>query len=249
MRTSLRASLLQTLANNLRRHRGTVAVFESARSYMTRPDDLPEERELIVGAVAGMRTGRWGEALEEPVDFFDAKGLLEEMLERASVEAVFQSAEEYGLLRGHSAAVLAGEDNAGVFGQVHPQVAAQFEIDVPAYLFELDVQKLLAAAKGRVRHASQSRFPAVIQDIALLVDVSVPAGDVTRAIAGSSMVSDVQLFDVYEGGPLPAGKRSLAYQVQFQSLEKTLTDEDVAQARNRLVRRLQHEFKAELRGG
>ena len=59
----------------------------------------------------------------------------------------------------------------------------------------------------------------------------------------------MQLFDVYEGKPLPEGKRSLAYQVQFQSLEKTLTDEDVAQARDRIVRRLQHEFGAELRGG
>jgi phenylalanyl-tRNA synthetase beta chain len=223
-------------------------VFESARAYLTRPDDLPEEREVIVGAIAGMRTGRWGEALEEAVDFFDAKGLLEEVLERSSVEVAFRAHEEYSLLRGHTAAVLAGEDRAGVFGQVHPQVASQFEIDVPVYLFELDVATLLVAAKGRVRHAPQSRFPAVIQDIALLVDIAVPSGEVTRAIAGSSMVSDVQLFDVYEGGPLPEGKRSLAYQVQFQSLEKTLTDEDVAQARNRLVRRLQHEFKAELRG-
>ena len=249
MRTSLRASVLQIVASNLRRHRGTVAVFESARAYLTRPDDLPDEREIMVGAIAGVRGGRWGEPLEEPVDFFDAKGLLEETLERSSVEAFFQAGEDYSLLRGRTATVVAGEDWAGVFGQVHPQVASQFDIDVPVFLFELDVEKLLAAAKGQVRHAAQSRFPAVIQDIALLVDASVAADEVTRAIAGSSMVTDVQLFDVYEGAPLSEGKRSLAYQVHFQSLEKTLTDEDVAQARNRLVRRLQHEFGAELRGG
>ena len=249
MRTTVRASVLQAVANNLRRHRGTVALFEAARAYLTRPDDLPEERELIVGAVAGLRLGRWGEALEEPVDFFDAKGLVEETLERAAIDAVFRAGEEYALLRGRTAEVLANGERSGVLGQVHPQVASQFEIDMPVYLFELDVEKLLAVARGNARHEPQSRFPAVIQDLALLVDTSVPAGDVTRAIAGSSMVTDAQLFDVYEGEPLPEGKRSLAYQVYFQSLEKTLTDEDVAQARNRIVRRLQHEFGAELRGG
>jgi phenylalanyl-tRNA synthetase beta chain len=249
MRTSIRTGVLQTIAANLRRHRGTIAIFESARAYLTRPDDLPEERELIVGVVSGTRAGRWGEALEEPVDFFDAKGLLEETLERAAVDAVFQAGEEYALLRGRTAELLAGEDRAGVFGQVHPQVATQFDIEGPVFLFELDVEKLLASARARVRHTPQSRFPAVIQDIALLVDASVPAANVTRAIAGSAMVTDVQLFDVYEGQPLPEGKRSLAYQVHFQSLEKTLTDEDVAQARGRIVRRLQHEFGAELRGG
>jgi phenylalanyl-tRNA synthetase beta chain len=248
MRTSIRASVLQTVASNLRRHRGTVAVFESARAYLTRLDDLPQEREVVVGAIAGMRGGRWGEALEEPVDFFDAKGILEETLQRAAVDTIFRAGEEYSLLRGRTAELLAGDEHAGVLGQVHPQVAAQFDIEVPVFLFELDVEKLLIAARGRVRHAAQSRFPAVIQDIALLIDTTVAAAAVTRAIAGSSMVTDVQLFDVYEGAPLADGKRSLAYQVYFQSLEKTLTEEDVAQARNRIVRRLQHEFGAELRG-
>jgi phenylalanyl-tRNA synthetase beta chain len=249
MRTSIRAGVLQAVAGNLRRHRGTVALFEAARAYLSQQDDLPQERELVVGAIAGPRQGRWGEALEETVDFFDAKGLVEEAMERAAVDAAFQQGEEYSLLRGRTAEVVAGGERAGVLGQVHPQVAAQFDIDVPVYLFELDVEKLLAAARGKVRHATQSRFPAVIQDVALLVDKSVAAGDVTRAIASSALVSDVQLFDVYEGKPLPEDKRSLAYQVQFQSAEKTLTDEDVAQARNRIVRRLQHEFGAELRGG
>ena len=75
-----------------------------------------------------------------------------------------------------------------------------------------------------------------------------PAGKVTQLIAGSALVADVRLFDVYEGAPLPEGKRSLAYTVQFQSPEKTLTDAEVADARRRIVRRLEHEVGAELRG-
>jgi phenylalanyl-tRNA synthetase beta chain len=93
-----------------------------------------------------------------------------------------------------------------------------------------------------------SRFPAVTQDLALLVDASVPAAKVTQAIAGSALVTQATLFDVYEGAPLPAGKRSLAYAVHFQSLEKTLTEQEVADARKRIIRRLEHEFGAELRG-
>jgi phenylalanyl-tRNA synthetase beta chain len=248
MRTSLRASLLQAVASNLRRERGTVALFEAARAYMTVPGELPRERELLVGAVAGMRLGRWGEPTADEADFYDAKGLLEETFERAGASVSFEAAEEYALLRGRTAAIMVDAERAGIIGQVHPQVAAQFEISGPVYLFELDVEMLLPAVQGAVRHQPISRFPAVIQDLALLVDASVPAARVTQAIAGSALVTQATLFDVYEGAPLPAGKRSLAYAVHFQSLEKTLTDQDVADARKRIVRRLEHEFGAELRG-
>jgi phenylalanyl-tRNA synthetase beta chain len=248
MRTSLRASVLQAVAANLRRERGTVAIFEAARAYMTLVDELPQERELIVGAVAGMRLGRWREPASDEADFYDAKGLLEEIFERIGASVSFDAADEYALLRGRTAAISAGDGRAGVLGQVHPQVAAQFEISAPVFLFEIDVEKLLPAVQGTVRHQPMSRFPAVIQDLALLVDASVPAAKVTRAIASSALVAEVTLFDVYEGAPLPEGKRSLAYAVHFQSLEKTLTDQEVADARKRIIRRLEHEAGAELRG-
>ncbi|HWC30237.1 MAG TPA: phenylalanine--tRNA ligase subunit beta [Dehalococcoidia bacterium] len=248
MRTSLRASLLQAVASNLRRERGTVALFEAARAYLTMTNELPQERELIVGAVAGVRQGRWGEPTADSLDFYDAKGLLEETFERAGATVTFAAAEEYALVRGRTASIIAGSERAGVLGQVHPQVAAQFEIDMPVFLFELDVEALLPVVKTQVRHQPMSRFPAVIQDLALLVDESVAAARVTAAIAGSALVTRATLFDVYEGGPLPEGKRSLAYQVHFQALDRTLTDQEVADARRRIIRRLEHEFGAELRG-
>ncbi|HWO74083.1 MAG TPA: phenylalanine--tRNA ligase subunit beta [Dehalococcoidia bacterium] len=249
MRTSLRASVLRTLAANLRRERTVVALFEAARVYLTLPGELPQEREVVVGAIAGSRPGRWGEPSSESIDFYDAKGLVEEMLERCGAEVRFEAGEEFGLLRGRTAAIKAGDARAGVLGQVHPNVAARFEIDQPAFLFEVDVAALLPAVRMRVRHRPISRYPAVIQDIALLVDDSLPAARITEAISTSALVARVNLFDVYEGPPLPPGKKSLAYAVHFQSLEKTLTDEEVAQARQRLVRRLEHEFGAQLRGG
>jgi phenylalanyl-tRNA synthetase beta chain len=249
MRTSLRASLLQAVAANLRLERGTVALFECAHVFLTAPDGLPEEREMLVGAVAGGRMGRWGEPLGEALDFYDAKGLLEETFERVGAAVEFRAEDEYALLRGRTAALYAGDQRIGVCGQVHPQVASKFDIAAPAFLFEVDVAALEPQLRLDLKVKSLSRFPAVSQDIALLVDQAVPAGKVTQLIAGSALVVDVKLFDVYEGAPLPEGKRSLAYTVQFQSLEKTLTDSEVADARRRIVRRLEHEVGAELRGG
>jgi phenylalanyl-tRNA synthetase beta chain len=249
MRTSIRASVLQTIASNLRRERGTVALFESARAYLSSPDELPEERQLIVGGVGGNRLGRWGQPSNEEVDFFDAKGLIEEVFERVGADTAFRAGEEYGLLRGRTAELVAGEERIGVLGQVHPQVASQFDIETPVFLFELDVEKLLPAVRAGARYQPVSRFPAVIQDIALLVDASVPAESVRELILSSNLVAEVRLFDVYEGAPLPEGKRSLAFAVHFQSPDKTLTDSEVADARSRIVRRLQHELGAELRGG
>ncbi len=248
MRTSLRHSLLQTVASNLRRERGTVAVFECARVFLSQSDGLPEERQVMVGAVGGNRLGRWGEPTIEPVDFFDAKGLLEETFERCGAHVEFCAGEDYGLLRSRTARLEAAGQSVGVLGQVHPQTAAAFEIDTPVFLFEVDIDQLLPAIDPSSRFRSLSRFPSVMQDIALLVGADVPAARVQELIAASNLVAEAQLFDVFEGAPLPEGKRSLAFAVHFQAPDRTLTEKDVADARQRIIRRLQHELGAELRG-
>jgi phenylalanyl-tRNA synthetase beta chain len=247
LRTSLRGSVLQTLAANLRHAQGSVALFEAAHVFLPRSDELPDERETIVGVLAGSRPAAWDAPSPGPVDFYDAKGILEEAFERASVEVRFNPGEDFGLLRGHTAVLEAGRAQAGVLGQLHPQIAAEFEIDAPVYLFELDVERLLPGQRLQVQHQPLSRFPSVSQDIAVIVDESVSAGDIMAVIASNPLVKEVQLFDVYQGAPLAAGKRSLAFAVQFQSAEKTLTDKEVAEARGRIVRRLERELHAELR--
>jgi phenylalanyl-tRNA synthetase beta chain len=93
-----------------------------------------------------------------------------------------------------------------------------------------------------------SRFPAVEQDIAVIVDADTPAGAIERAIAGSQLVRSVQIFDVYTGDQVPSGKKSLAFSIEYQSDDHTLTDDEVARAQRRLVERLRHDFAAELRG-
>jgi phenylalanyl-tRNA synthetase beta chain len=249
MRTSLRHTLLQTMASNLRHERGAVAIFEAARIYLSQPEELPDERQLIVGAVAGYRSGRWGGPTSEELDFFDAKGLLEDMFERTRAQVEFRSGHEFGMLRNRTAELLADGARVGFLGQVHPNLASAFEIETPVYLFEIDIARLLPAVTGEVVHKPLSRFPSVMQDIAVLVDLSVPASKVSELIGASNLVDNAQLFDVYEGDRLPEGKKSLAFAVQFQAADRTLTEKEVADARARIVRRLQHELGAELRGG
>ncbi len=249
MRSSLRASLLSAVAANLRWQKGVVAVFESARVFLSREGDLPEEREHLTAAVAGKRPGRWGEPLQENVDFFDAKGLLEDLLSRAGLAVEFQPHAEHGLLKGRTALFSAASEPVGVIGQAHPQTAARFGIEGPAFIFDIDVEAALGALPERVKALAPSRFPVVMQDLAFVVDRPVPARKVQQLIESNSLVAEARLFDTYEGPPLPEGKRSLAFAVHFQAPDRTLTDAEVADARRRIERRLERELGAELRGG
>jgi phenylalanyl-tRNA synthetase beta chain len=247
LRPVLRASLLETLAANIRQHDGEIALFEAARAFLTEPDGPPQEQEHITGVVAGRREDRWGRASGEPVDFFDAKGYVEAALRAAGLAATFQDATAYGLVPGRTAEVLIDGRRAGTIGQVHPQTAAHFDIDQDVYLFELIVDELLPSVEQVRRVEPVSRFPPVVQDIALVVDKQLAAERVRALIAQHELVVRAQLFDVYEGERIPAGKKSLAFSVAYQSPEHTLTDEEVAKAQRSILGRLKSELGAELR--
>ena len=247
LRPVLRGSVLRTLAANVRQHEGEVALFEASRVYLPRGGELPEEQEHIVGVVTGKRDDRWGRSSDEPVDFYDAKGYVQAALQAAGVEGTFEAVEEFGLLPGKTAVVSAGGAKVGVVGQLHPSVASSFGLDQDVYLFELVVDHLLPAAQVSVEYAPLMRFPAVVQDIALVVDRGQPAEDVRRLIERHELVRAVRVFDVYEGEGVPADRKSLAFSVTYQSAEKTLTDEEVARAQSEILKSLSEELNAELR--
>jgi phenylalanyl-tRNA synthetase beta chain len=261
LRPTLRASLLMTLASNLRYQKGEIAVFEAAKTYERsdervpqsgRPfgeDALPVEREVVCGVVSGRRLDRWGRPAEEWVDFFDAKAYVEELIRGLNVAAEFVAADEFALVPGRTAEIRAGGDRVGVIGQVHPDVAAAFEIEQEAYLFEIVLDDVLPYAGGRRKASSVSRFPAVEQDLALIVDEGTPARSLQAAIEAAGLVRSARVFDVYAGEQVPPGKKSVAFSVMYQSEERTLTDEDVAKAQRKIIERLRREFDAEVRGG
>jgi phenylalanyl-tRNA synthetase beta chain len=248
LRPVLRANLLRTLATNVRQHPGEVALFEAARVYLTEPSGRPTEQEHIVGVVGGQREDRWGRGSGEPVDFYDAKGYIESALGAIDVAVSFNEAALFSMLPGRAAELTIDGRVVGSIGQVHPKVAAAFDIDTDAYLFELVLDELLPFVGGVHRAEPIVRFPAVVEDLALVVAKTVPAERVRALIEQHALVRGAQVFDVYEGERIGPDKKSLAFSVTYQSQDHTLDDKEVAKARSAIVSRLENELNAELRG-
>lgn len=259
MRTTAFGSLLDTLSSNLRHADRDVNLFEIGRIYLPRDGDLPEERPVLTAVMGAYRSGRsWGS--REATDFFDLKGVAEVLLDRLRVAgAVFRPVTHPAFHPVRAAAIALGPLGSdgqiepsrvfGVVGEVAEDVRRAFDVDERAFLLGVDLGRLLPAATGQPRHSPAPRFPAVVQDVAVVLDVAVPAETVEGLIrrVGQPLVKRVELFDVYQGDPIPAGKRSLAYHIAYQSPERTLTDEEVAEIHRRIERALVGELGAQLR--
>jgi phenylalanyl-tRNA synthetase beta chain len=247
LRTTLRASLLEALAANVSQAEGTLALFETARVYLPRRDDLPSEPEHLVGVVCGRRTDRWGHATDESVDLYDAKGYLEFLFERLGLAPAYVNADEHAMLRGRTAELSLDGRRIGVLGQVDPRVAATFDIESEVFLFEVMLDELLEGLERPRRYEAVSRFPPVVQDIAVVVDEGTAASDVKALIEAAPLVREARLFDVYTGEPIAAGQKSLAFSVTYQSPDHTLTDQEVSRSQRGIVERLKRQLGATLR--
>ena len=247
MRTSLRASALECLAKNLRVAREHLALFEVARVYLPGKEALPQENEHVVGVVTGARIDRWGRPTAELVDFFDVKGYVMRLFEGLSVEATIVAEDDYGLLSGRSAALFVGGDRVGSVGQVHPETARSFGLDQEALLFEVQSEVLLPHVPPVTRYEPVSKYPAVEEDLALVMARGQDSESVVQAIRSHPLVVSARVFDEYAGEQVSEGKKSLAVAVSFQAQDRTLTDRDVAKAREKIVARLASTLGVELR--
>ncbi len=248
LRTSLRPGLLATFASNENHEKDGIKLFEVSRVYLHRANDLPEEREMLVGILGGPRLERSWLSGEDTLDFYDAKGIVETVLNRLKVKASFQPAEDQILLAGKTAEVIVGGERIGVIGEVHPKTAALFDISPqPIILFEIDLTKLLSLTEAVYRYRPIPRFPGNSRDIALILDTSIASSKVQEVIESFPLVDQVTLFDVYSGEQVPPGKKSLAFSIRYQSRERTLTDEEANQAHQQITDRLQRDFGATLR--
>jgi phenylalanyl-tRNA synthetase beta chain len=183
--------------------------------------------------------------------FYDLKGVVETLLRRLGLEGAFEPGQHASFHPGRCAQVTVEGAVVGTMGELHPQVRANAGLpEQPVCVLEFDLDVLLApwgAAHVMVRH---SVHPPVYEDIALVVDEAVTAEQLERAIrsAGGRLLREVQLFDIYRGRPVAEGKKSMAYALTFQSDSKTLRDAEVAKQRQRIVRKLERELGAVLRG-
>ena len=251
MRTSLRHALLEVVERNLRAGATEIAVFEAARVYLPRRGaggPLPEERELVVGALCGAERDRWGGAGERALDFFDGTGVLDELADRLGVDFTYEAAPsqagtDVGLLAGRSARVhlgpVANRAAVGVVGEVHPDLLEALDIAQPVTLLELDLAALLAQLPERRAVTAVPRFPAVEQDLALVVVEDVAAGALRTTIEGSPLVAAARVFDVYRGDQLPPAMKSVAFAIRYQAPDRTLTTDDANREQARILKRLE----------
>ncbi|HMP02294.1 MAG TPA: phenylalanine--tRNA ligase subunit beta [Gemmatales bacterium] len=255
LRRSVLASVLETAGRNLR-SRPRVRLFELGLAYDPQSDAvLPDERRQLALVIAGPRQVEHLDIQETApaVDFFDLKGVVEALLAGLHVPEIrFGPATVPYLHPGQTAEVMSGNQRLGLLGRVHPELQQVLELGRTAvFACELDVEALLRLIPSGHRLRPLSTFPPTLQDIALVVDETMPAERVEREIwaGGGDLLKDVRLFDVYRGPNLPAGKKSLAYALAYQADDRTLTDKEVAKAHGKIVSRLEKMLGATLRGG
>ena len=252
MRTSLVPSLLETVARNLNYRSSDLSLFELRPIFLTQPENGQCSEPLSLTAVmSGQREPEGWAQSSAVVDFYDIKGVVEEILAEVNIYNVsFDSSFSQPYLHpGKSCRLMVGKQLLGFLGEVHPDVLTRFDIDQPVYLFELNVESLIAIAGKHTQFKALSRFPDVKRDSALLLDETVSADQVMDIVNRSNVrfVESATIFDLYTGKGVPAGKKSLAIRVCYRDLEKTLTEIEVSKSHDKLIRSLCHLLEAEIR--
>lgn len=253
MRTSLLPGLLKALAVNTSRQRHDIKLFSLGRVYHKMAGNQTEEPLYLAGIMTGKGlTEDWG-GKKECVDFYDAKGAVETVLKSLGLEkqSIWQRTDDAKFLhQGRSAHLLVSNKRAGYVGQLHPEVAHEWECDEPCFVFELNLGMLAGLSlTERPQFSELSKFPFVERDLAILIDETIPSVEILRVIqdSGVALVSDVRIFDVYRGEGIGQGKKSMAYRIRYASSERTLTDEEVSEAHNTIVNALEVKLNAVLR--
>lgn len=248
LRTRLTPGLLKALARNLSRQVRAAALFEVATVF--RRDDPVEERQKVAFAMTGPAEVTWATP-QHDLDFFDARGVLEALMDDLGVSDWSMGESLSGLFHpGRSARILVSGQRAGVVGELAPRISRELDLEAHRVAFaELELGALTGIGSTGVAYRDIPRFPPARRDLAFVVDDAVSAGALAEAIMETSqgLAGAVVLFDLFDGSPVPAGRKSLAYSVDFRSADRTLTDEEIDAAVARIAQRLADGFNAELR--
>jgi phenylalanyl-tRNA synthetase beta chain len=252
MRTTLVPSLLRNLAHDRRQRVEDVRLYEVASVYHPHPE--PKDRPAaefveIAGVLAGRRSPAGWATPADAADFYDAKAAVAGVLEALGIAARWRTLGASWLHPRTSAVVLGeGDEVLGEVGELHPRAAAAFDLPRGVLAFRLSVDALVRAAHLVPQHRSIPRLPAVLRDLAVVVDDAVTAESIGALVREEPLVESVAVFDVYKGAPLPAGKKNLAFAISYRAADRTLTDAEADAAHARIVKRLADRVGAELRG-
>ncbi len=254
MRHSLLASVAEIGAENSR-HAKRISIFEVGKVYLPSEEgDLPTENTrlaMIMNGERGKQSWQDGSAPAE-YDFYDIKGVVEDLIGSLNIQNFRLEVGEHPTFRpGRTAKLMLNDKVLGWMGELHPVVVENLEYrtDNAVLGAEIDLDILLKKLRDAIKFDAPSPYPAVEEDLAVIVDSGTNAADVEEAIrkAGGFLLKNVELFDVYEGDSIPKGKRSLAFHLTFQAPDKTLKDKIVAKQRNKIIGGLKHKLGATIR--
>ena len=245
LRHSLSIALYKIYEYNKARDNKDVCIFEMGKSFQKKGEEYTETNKL-----AALMSGDYYLGVnKQKVDFYVIKGVAEEILDYLGYNSRYSFVKDKENLPedmhpGQSALISVNNDIVGLIGKIHPSVESE---DV--YILEIDLDKLLAKKVSRMKYKEISKYPEVKKDIAIVVDDKVTSKDIEVNIkkAGGSLLSASEVFDIYTGKGIPEGKKSLAYSLTFASQNRTLTDDEINKAVEKIIERLEKELKAELR--
>lgn len=235
MRTSPLNGMLTSLSVNYSHRNKDVRLYELANVYLPKAlplTELPDERMQLT-------LGMYGKG-----DFFDLKGCVEEIFAKLGITEIVKWQPEDNrpyLHPGRRADIIIGEKNVGFLGEIHPEVADNYNLGIKVYVAVLDVAMLAACADFDVKYREIAKFPAVTRDISLVMKKNIMAGQVEEVIrkSGGKLLEDYHLFDVYEGENVGEDEKSLAYSIRFRAADRTLEEKDVTAVMDKILNKLE----------
>lgn len=241
MRTTTLPSMLECLARNYTRNNEEAKLFEMGKVYI--PDEdvnkLPKEINTVI-------IGLYGK-----VDYLDIKGIVENIIKTLGISSCsfLRETENPVFHPGKTASLNINKEKAGVLGEVHPDVADNYDMDARCYIAELNLDILYSNANTIKKYKEIPKFPAVTRDMAFILDEDILVQDIEAIIVkqGGSIVESVNLFDIYRGKQIPEGKKSIAYNITYRRGDRTLTDEEVNKVHDKILRTLENKLGAQLR--
>lgn len=254
LRTSLLPGLLENMRKNISQQTDTLQLFEIGKTFFnTGANALPDEVEMLAGLITGSRTRQTWYGKKQPMDFFDLKGAIEDLLEGLGIEEVmFARIDESSCpyFEPGFGARIHKQGDIGVLGKLSHPVLRSFGLKQEAYVFELDLPALMAHMPDQIQARPLPRYPSISQDVTLIVDRQIPVGDVMdqmKTIAEKEfLVEDMYLFDLFEGSPLAEGKKSLSFRIVYRSENKTLMEKHIRKLHAAISSRLVKAFHADL---
>lgn len=244
MRTSTLNGMLTSISTNYNRRNKEAHLFEIGKVYLPKElplKELPVEREVLTIAMYGN------------VDFYDAKGAFENIFNGLGMinKVEYSPLETLSYMHPGRTAIITDEknDEIGYVGEIHPQIASNYEIETKVYFGVLYIDKLIEIANFDISYKSLPKFPTMQRDIAMLVKDEINVKEIEKIIKakGGKLLESVKLFDVYKGEQIEKGYKSVAYSILFRSNEKTLTDEEVNSPMKKILKELEEKLQAQLR--